>query len=112
MQDPAKRPVAARGADTLQGGHDRVIEVDLADLGLKVESQQQVDMSMTCSSAGEGRIKVELAVDGTRVASYTGAAFDERGCGVAAFHYSATDPQGTAFHAGFECFTASEPLAR
>ncbi|MFC7266283.1 serine/threonine-protein kinase [Streptomyces lutosisoli] len=92
--------------------HDRVVEVDLADLGLKVESQQQVDMSMTCSSAGEGRIKVELAVDGTRVASYTGAAFDERGCGVAAFHYSATDPQGTAFHAGFERFTASEPSAR
>ncbi|MEU7061329.1 serine/threonine-protein kinase [Streptomyces sp. NPDC046197] len=89
--------------------HDRVVEVDLADLGLRVESQQQVDMSMTCSSAGEGRIKVELAVDGTRVASYTGAAFDERGCGVAAFHYSATDPQGTAFHAGFERFTASEP---
>jgi serine/threonine protein kinase len=92
--------------------HDRVVEVDLADVGLKVESQQQVDMSMTCSSAGEGRIKVELAVDGTRVASYTGAAFDERGCGVAAFHYSATNPQGTAFHAGFERFTASEPLAR
>ncbi|WP_406470365.1 serine/threonine-protein kinase [Streptomyces sp. NBC_01615] len=92
--------------------HDRVVEVDLADVGLKVESQQQVDMSMTCSSAGEGRIKVELAVDGTRVASYTGTAFDERGCGVAAFHYSATDPQGTAFHAGFERFTASEPSAR
>ncbi|WP_406335746.1 serine/threonine-protein kinase [Streptomyces sp. NBC_00203] len=92
--------------------HDRVVEVDLADVGLKVESQQQIDMSMTCSSAGEGRIKVELAVDGTRVASYTGTAFDERGCGVAAFHYSATDPQGTAFHAGFERFTASEPSAR
>lgn len=92
--------------------HDRVVEVDLADVGLKVESQQQVDMSMTCSSAGEGRIKVELAVDGTRVASYTGAAFGERGCGVAAFHYSATDPQGTAFHAGFDRFTASELLAR
>ncbi|MFE5814844.1 serine/threonine-protein kinase [Streptomyces sp. NPDC056479] len=92
--------------------HDRVVEVDLADVGLKVESQQQVDMSMTCSSAGEGRIKVELAVDGTRVASYTGAVFDERGCGVAAFHYSATDPRGTAFHAGFERFNASEPSAR
>ncbi|WP_369264976.1 protein kinase [Streptomyces sp. R35] len=92
--------------------HDRVVEVDLADVGLKVESQQQVDMSMTCSSAGEGRIKVELALNGTRVASYTGTAFDERGCGVAAFHYSATDPQGTAFHAGFERFTASEPSAR
>ena len=87
--------------------HDRVVEVDLADVGLKVESQQQVDMSMTCASAGKGRIKVALAVDGTPVASYTGAAFDERGCGVAAFHYSATDPQGTAFHAGFERFTAS-----
>ncbi|MCX5563386.1 serine/threonine-protein kinase [Streptomyces sp. NBC_00038] len=91
--------------------HDRVVEVDLADVGLKVESQQEIDMSMTCSSAGEGRIKVELAVDGTRVASYTGVAFAERGCGVAAFHYNATDPQGTAFHAGFERFTASEPLA-
>ncbi|MEV6940524.1 serine/threonine-protein kinase [Streptomyces sp. NPDC051172] len=89
--------------------HDRVVEVDLADAGLKVASQQQVDMSMTCSPAGAGRIKVELGVDGTRVASYTGAAFDSRGCGVAAFHYSATDPQGTAFHAGFERFTASEP---
>ncbi|MFF4803647.1 serine/threonine-protein kinase [Streptomyces sp. NPDC001351] len=88
--------------------HDRVVEVDLADAGLKVASQQQVDMSMTCSPAGAGRIKVELGVDGTRVASYTGAAFDARGCGVAAFHYSATDPQGTAFHAGFERFTASE----
>ena len=88
--------------------HDRVVEADLADLGLKVASQQQVDMSMTCSSAGAGRIKVQLAVDGTRVASYTGAAFDARGCGVAAFHYSATDPQGTAFHAGFERFTAAE----
>ncbi|GAA4072616.1 hypothetical protein GCM10022233_57280 [Streptomyces shaanxiensis] len=92
--------------------HDRVVEVDLADVGLKVDSQQQVEMSMNCSAAGEGRIKVELAVDGTRVATYTGAAFDERGCGVAAFHYSATDPQGTAFHAGFERFTASEPLVR
>ncbi|MFF4256966.1 serine/threonine-protein kinase [Streptomyces sp. NPDC001663] len=92
--------------------HDRVVEVDLADVGRKVESRQQVDMSMTCSPAGQGRIKVELALDGTRVASYTGAAFDERGCGVAAFHYSATDPQGTAFHAGFERFTASEPSAR
>ncbi|MCX5054116.1 MULTISPECIES: serine/threonine-protein kinase [unclassified Streptomyces] len=91
--------------------HDRVVEVDLADKGLRVESRQLVDMSMTCSSAGQGRIKVELAVDGTRVASYTGAAFDERGCGVAAFHYSATDPKGTAFHAGFERFTASEPSA-
>ncbi|WP_316767683.1 serine/threonine-protein kinase [Streptomyces sasae] len=88
--------------------HDRVVEVDLADLGLQVESRQQVDMSMTCSPAGEGRIEVELAVDGNKVASYTGAAFDARGCGVAAFHYSATDPQGTAFHAGFERFTASE----
>ena len=88
--------------------HDRVVEVDLADVGLKVASQQQVDMSMTCSPAGTGRIKVELGVDGTRVASYTGAAFDARGCGVAAFHYSATDPQGTAFHAGFERFTAAE----
>jgi serine/threonine protein kinase len=88
--------------------HDRVVEVDLADLGLKVASQRQIDMSMTCSSAGEGRIKVELAVNGTRVAAYTGAAFDERGCGVAAFHYSATDPQGTAYHAGFERFTATE----
>ncbi|MGW2521881.1 serine/threonine-protein kinase [Streptomyces sp. NPDC001617] len=92
--------------------HDRVVEVDLADLGLKVESRQQVDMSMTCSSAGRGRIRVQLAVDGTLVASYTGAAFDERGCGVAAFHYSATDPRGTAFHAGFERFTASELPAR
>ena len=92
--------------------HDRVVEVDLADVGLKVESQQQVDMSMTCASAGKGRIKVALAVDGTPVASYTGAAFDERGCGVAAFHYSATDPQGTAFHAGFERFTASGTPAR
>ncbi|MFF4506784.1 protein kinase [Streptomyces sp. NPDC001401] len=91
--------------------HDRVVEVDLADVGLKVEDRQQVDMSMTCSAAGAGRIKVELAVDGTRVASYTGAAFDQRGCGLAAFHYSATDPQGTAFHAGFERFTASEPKA-
>jgi serine/threonine protein kinase len=91
--------------------HDRVVEANLADLGLKVGTQQQVDMSMTCSSAGAGRIKVELAVDGTRVASYTGTAFAERGCGLAAFHYSATDPQGTAFHAGFERFTASEPLA-
>lgn len=92
--------------------HDRVVEVDLADVGLKVESQQQVDMSMTCSSAGAGLIKVELAVDGKRVASYTGAAFDARGCGLAAFHYSATDPRGTAFHAGFERFTASEPSTR
>ncbi|MDC0768264.1 serine/threonine-protein kinase [Streptomyces sp. HD] len=92
--------------------HDRVVEVDLADVGLKVASQQQVGMSMTCSSAGDGRIKVELAVDGTRVASYTGNAFAERGCGVAAFHYSATAAQGTAFHAGFERFTASEPSAR
>ncbi|GAA3807559.1 hypothetical protein GCM10022403_047080 [Streptomyces coacervatus] len=92
--------------------HDRVVEVNLANLGLKVDSQQQVDMSMTCSSAGAGLIKVELAVDGTRVASYTGAAFADRGCGLAAFHYSATDPQGTAFHAGFERFTASEPSAR
>jgi len=87
--------------------HDRVVEVNLADLGLEVESRQQVDMSMTCSSAGAGRIKVELAVNGTRVASYTGVAFDARGCGVAAFHYSATDPRGTAFHAGFERFIAS-----
>lgn len=92
--------------------HDRVVEVNLADLGLKVESQRQVDMSMTCSSAGEGRIKVELAVDGTRVAAYTGAAFDARGCGVAAFHYSATDPRDTAYHAGFERFTATELSAR
>ncbi|MFD4553212.1 serine/threonine-protein kinase [Streptomyces sp. NPDC058469] len=92
--------------------HDRVVEVDLADVGLKVESQRQVDMSMTCSSAGEGRIKVELAVDGTRVAAYTGAAFDARGCGVAVFHYSATDPRGTAYHAGFERFTATELSAR
>lgn len=89
--------------------HDRVVEVDLADLGLEVDSGQQVDMSMTCSSAGTGRIKVALAVNGTRVASYTGLAFDARGCGVAAFHYSATDPKGTAFHAGFERFIASEP---
>ncbi|MGW2721216.1 serine/threonine-protein kinase [Streptomyces sp. NPDC001492] len=88
--------------------HDRVVEVDLADVGLKVASRQQVDMAMTCSPAGAGRIRVELGVDGTRVASYTGAAFDARGCGVAAFHYSATDPRGTAFHAGFERFTASE----
>ncbi|MGW3121009.1 serine/threonine-protein kinase [Streptomyces sp. NPDC001107] len=88
--------------------HDRVVEVDLGDVGLKVASRQQVDMSMTCSSAGAGRITVQLAVDGTRVASYTGGAFDARGCGVAAFHYSATDPQGTAFHAGFERFTAAE----
>ncbi|MGI5452309.1 serine/threonine-protein kinase [Streptomyces sp. CA-249302] len=88
--------------------HDRVVEADLADLGLRVEARQLVDMSMTCSSAGAGRITVELAVDGTRVASYTGAAFDGRGCGVAAFHYSATDPQGTRFHAGFERFTATE----
>ncbi|MFI6407490.1 serine/threonine-protein kinase [Streptomyces sp. NPDC050548] len=87
--------------------HDRVVEVNLADLGLEVDSRQQVDMSMTCSSAGTGRIKVELAVNGTRVASYTGVAFDARGCGVAAFHYSATDPKGTAFHAGFERFIAS-----
>ncbi|MEU3335390.1 serine/threonine-protein kinase [Streptomyces sp. NPDC006668] len=88
--------------------HDRVVEVDLADVGLRVESRQVVDMSMTCSPAGGGRIKVELAVDGTRVASYTGNAFDAWGCGLAAFHYSATDPRGTAFHAGFERFTASE----
>nr|WP_234478889.1 serine/threonine-protein kinase [Streptomyces sp. MBT65] len=88
--------------------HDRVVEVNLADVGLKVRSQQQVDMTMTCSAAGQDRIKVELAVDGTRVASYTGAAFDARGCGVAAFHYSATDPRGTAYHAGFERFTATE----
>ncbi|MGW3108141.1 serine/threonine-protein kinase [Streptomyces sp. NPDC001100] len=88
--------------------HDRVVEVNLADLGLEVETGKEVDMSMTCSSAGAGRIKVELAVNGTRVASYTGVAFDARGCGVAAFHYSATDPHGTAFHAGFERFTASE----
>ncbi|MDV9173122.1 serine/threonine-protein kinase [Streptomyces sp. W16] len=88
--------------------HDRVVEVSLADMGLEVESRQQVDMSMTCSPAGAGRIKVELAVNGTRVASYTGVAFDARGCGVAAFHYSATDPRGTAFHAGFERFIASE----
>jgi serine/threonine protein kinase len=88
--------------------HDRVVEVNLADVGLKVKTDQQVDMSMTCSSAGTGRIKVELALNGTRVASYTGAAFDARGCGLAAFHYSATDPQGTAFHAGFERFTATE----
>lgn len=92
--------------------HDRVVEVDLADVGLKVASQRQIDMSMTCSSAGAGRIKVELAVNGTRVAAYTGAAFGERGCGVAAFHYSATDPQGTAYHAGFERFTATELSAR
>ncbi|MCI3275383.1 serine/threonine-protein kinase [Streptomyces cylindrosporus] len=88
--------------------HDRVVEADLTDLGLTVEPRQLVDMSMTCASAGAGRITVELAVDGTRVASYTGAAFDARGCGVAAFHYSATDPRGTRFHAGFERFTASE----
>ncbi|WP_093630642.1 serine/threonine-protein kinase [Streptomyces sp. 3213.3] len=88
--------------------HDRVVEVDLADLGLEVETGKVVDMAMTCSSAGAGRIKVELAVDGTRVASYTGVAFDARGCGLAAFHYSATDPRGTAFHAGFERFIASE----
>jgi serine/threonine protein kinase len=92
--------------------HDRVVEVDLADVGMKVQSQREVDMSMTCSAAGAGRIKVELAVDGTRVATYTGAAFDARGCGVAAFHYSATDPQGTAYHAGFERFTATELSAR
>ncbi|WP_329352137.1 serine/threonine protein kinase [Streptomyces sp. NBC_01261] len=73
--------------------HDRVVEVNLADLGLKVESRRQIDMSMTCSSAGEGRIKVELAVNGTRVAAYTG---------------NATDPRGTAYHAGFERFTATE----
>jgi serine/threonine protein kinase len=88
--------------------HDRVVEMNLADVGLKVKTDQQVDMSMTCSSAGTGRIKVELALNGTRVASYTGAAFDARGCGLAAFHYSATDAQGTAFHAGFERFTATE----
>jgi len=88
--------------------HDRVVEVDLPDLGLKVDDRQQVDMTMTCSSAGQGQIRVQLAVDGTLVASYTGAAFPDRGCGVAAFHYSATDPRGTAFHAGFERFTASE----
>ncbi len=92
--------------------HDRVVEVDLADVGLRVDSQQQVALSMTCSPAGDGQIKVELGVDGTRVASYTGAAFDARGCGVAAFHYSATDPRGTAFSAGFDRFTASEPSAR
>ncbi|MER5450863.1 serine/threonine-protein kinase [Streptomyces sp. NPDC002764] len=92
--------------------HDRVVEVNLADVGLKVDSRQLVDMAMNCSSAGAGLIKVELTVDGTQVASYTGAAFDQRGCGVAAFHYSATDPRGTAFHAGFERFTASEPPAR
>ncbi|WP_427164715.1 serine/threonine-protein kinase [Streptomyces sp. C1-1] len=92
--------------------HDRVVEVNLADVGLKVDSQQLVDMAMNCSSAGAGLIKVELTVDGTQVASYTGAAFDQRGCGVAAFHYSATDPRDTAFHAGFERFTASEPPAR
>ncbi|MDC2960226.1 serine/threonine-protein kinase [Streptomyces gilvifuscus] len=92
--------------------HDRVVEVNLADMGLRVDSRQLVDMAMNCSSAGAGLIKVELAVDGTQVASYTGAAFDARGCGVAAFHYSATDPRGTAFHAGFERFTASEPPAR
>ncbi|MFJ9243696.1 serine/threonine-protein kinase [Streptomyces sp. NPDC101776] len=91
--------------------HDRVVEVNLADMGLKVRSQQQVDMTMTCSSAGQGRIKVELGVNGTRVASYTGAAFHARGCGVAAFHYSATDPLGTAYHAGFERFTATELAA-
>ncbi len=91
--------------------HDRVVEVNLADLGLEVDSRQQVDMSMTCSPAGAGRIKVELAVNGTRVASYTGVAFDARGCGLAAFHYSATDPRGTAFHAGFERFIASELAA-
>ncbi len=88
--------------------HDRVVEVDLADLGLEVETGKEVDMSMTCSPAGAGRIKVELAVNGTRVASYTGVAFDARGCGLAAFHYSATDPRGTAFHAGFERFIAAE----
>ncbi|MER5505277.1 serine/threonine-protein kinase [Streptomyces sp. NPDC002766] len=92
--------------------HDRVVEVNLADVGLKVDSRQLVDMAMNCSSAGAGLIKVELTVDGTQVASYTGAAFDQRGCGVAAFHYSATDPRDTAFHAGFERFTASEPPAR
>jgi serine/threonine protein kinase len=88
--------------------HDRVVEVDLADVGLKLASRREIDMSMTCSAAGQGRIKVGLAVNGTSVASYTGAAFDARGCGVAAFHYSATDPQGTAYHAGFERFTATE----
>jgi eukaryotic-like serine/threonine-protein kinase len=89
-----------------------VVEVGLAGVGLKVASQRQVDMATTCSSAGAGRIRVELAVDGTRVASYTGAAFDARGCGAAAFHYGATDPRATAFHAGFERFTASEPATR
>jgi hypothetical protein len=88
--------------------HDRVVEVDLSDVGLRVDSRQLVDMAMTCSPAGGGRITVELAVDGTQVASYTGTAFHDRGCGLAAFHYSATDPRGTAFHAGFERFTASE----
>ncbi|MFJ9901651.1 serine/threonine-protein kinase [Streptomyces sp. NPDC101152] len=88
--------------------HDRVVEAGLGDVGLRVRNGQQVDMAMTCSPAGDGLIKVELAVDGKRVASYTGAAFDDRGCGLAAFHYSATDPRGTAFHAGFERFTASE----
>ncbi|MGW3096657.1 serine/threonine-protein kinase [Streptomyces sp. NPDC001102] len=92
--------------------HDRVVEVNLADVGLRVDSRQLVDMAMNCSSAGAGLIKVDLAVDGKQVASYTGAAFDRRGCGVADFHYSATDPRGTAFHAGFERFAASEPPAR
>ncbi|MFJ3673181.1 serine/threonine-protein kinase [Streptomyces sp. NPDC090106] len=89
--------------------HDRVVEVDLRDLGLELASRQPIDMTMTCTPAGAGRIEVELAVDGTRVASYTGAAFTGRGCGVSAFHYNTTDPEGTAFHAGFERFTASEP---
>ncbi|WP_405856378.1 hypothetical protein OG407_07985 [Streptomyces sp. NBC_01515] len=55
---------------------------------------------------------VELAVNGTRVAAYTGNAFDARGCGVAAFRFSATDPRGTACHAGFERFTVTELSAR
>ncbi len=89
--------------------HDRVVEVNLADVGLKVESQQEVDISMSCAQAGEGRIKVALLVGRKQVATYTGAAFDARGCGITAFHYDAKDPEGTDFHAGFERFSATEP---
>ncbi|WP_199547198.1 serine/threonine-protein kinase [Streptomyces sp. N35] len=91
--------------------HDRVVEKNLADLGLKVTSRQEIDMALTCTPAGEGRIKVELALGGRTVAAYTGDAFTSLGCGVSAFHYNETDPEGTAFHAGFERFTAEEPGA-
>ncbi|MBC9714857.1 serine/threonine protein kinase [Streptomyces sp. TRM66268-LWL] len=91
--------------------HDRVVEVNLADAGMEVKSQQQIDMALTCTPTGQGRIRVELALDGKRVAAYTGPAFTARGCGVSAFHYNETDPEGTAFHSGFERFTAAEPGA-